>query len=87
MTRAYGFDMRVVRRLSVTLFLSLSWLAGAACAAHQKDRTVCPEYRDQRCVAGARCSMDHARGCRVCQCVPIDQPPEGAPDSNAQPPE
>jgi hypothetical protein len=79
------FDMRVQRRLSVVL-LSVLWLA-AGCAANKKDHTVCPEYREQRCVAGARCSMDHARGCRVCQCDPVDVPSEGPPDSNAHPPE
>jgi hypothetical protein len=79
--------MGVVRRLLVVLVLFSSSLAGGSCAHHQKDRTVCPEYRKLRCVAGTRCSMDHARGCRVCQCAPLDQPPEGPPDDNARPPE
>ena len=87
MVCGYGCDMRMVRMLLVVLVGCSSWLASASCAHHQKDRTVCPEYRELRCVAGTRCSMDQARGCRVCQCAPFDQPPEGPPDDNAQPPD
>jgi hypothetical protein len=79
--------MRVVRSLLVALVLVPCWLAGASCAHQQKDRTVCPEYRNMRCVAGSRCSMDHARGCRVCQCDALDQPAEHPPDDKALPPE
>ena len=41
-----------------------------ACASLQKDKTVCDEYRAMRCATTPECSMDHARGCRVCQCQP-----------------
>jgi hypothetical protein len=87
MGEAYGLAMGVARRLLVVLVLFPCWLAGASCAHQQKDRTVCPEYRNMRCVAGPRCSMDHARGCRVCQCDAFDQPSEHPPDDNALPPE
>ena len=43
-------------------------LALSACAFHQKDQTVCPEFRSIRCVGNVVCSMDRYRGCRVCQC-------------------
>ncbi|HYV44001.1 MAG TPA: hypothetical protein VFA20_04025 [Myxococcaceae bacterium] len=33
-----------------------------------KDRTLCPESRDQVCLTVPDCTMDEARGCRVCQC-------------------
>lgn len=52
--------------------LAVAMLA-AGCAwtkplAH--DLTVCPEYRDLRCLTAPDCSMDEKRGCRVCQCGP-----------------
>jgi hypothetical protein len=43
------------------------------CAHSQKkDSTICPEYRDQVCLAGQDCNMDQTRGCRVCQCTSFD---------------
>lgn len=57
------------------------------CANLAKDRTVCPEYRSLRCPAGESCSMDQGRGCRVCQCNPIDQmAPVTSPDQTQPPP-
>jgi hypothetical protein len=53
-------------------------LAAAACATLKKDQTVCPEYRDLRCLSAETCSYDKLRGCRVCACSPADAPP-GAP--------
>ncbi len=41
-----------------------------ACAHGKDDRTVCPEYRGQRCLAGQTCTLDKQRGCEVCQCAP-----------------
>lgn len=53
--------------MRVLLLLALAFLG---CAHTPKDKTICPEYRDLTCVAGgANCTMDEARGCRVCQCV------------------
>jgi hypothetical protein len=65
-------------------------LSLAGCAWSKKDTSVCAEYRDQHCVAGQSCSMDSTRGCRVCQCDPMDQqtgaPPRGiAPGDPSQP--
>jgi hypothetical protein len=62
-------------------------VALAGCASLAKDQTVCPEYRDLRCPAGASCSMDSGRGCRVCQCNAINTlGPVSAPDENVPPP-
>lgn len=71
--------MRPMRRLLLLALLT-------ACASLAKDESVCPEYRGLRCPAGATCSMDQARNCRVCQCNPIDKmtPPEN-PDLNLPP--
>ena len=58
----------------------------AGCATLAKDESVCPEFRNLRCPAGASCSMDQARGCRVCQCNPIDKmAPTDSPDINGPP--
>lgn len=53
------------------LLIALAGLA-AGCATLKNDRTVCPEYRELRCVAGADCSMDETRGCKVCQCASVE---------------
>jgi len=53
------------------LRLLLALLPLAACAHMQpltNDKTVCPEYRSLTCASAPECSMDSARGCRVCQC-------------------
>ena len=50
-------------------FLAAAWLL-CACAHAKDDRTVCPEYRGQRCLAGQTCTLDKQRGCEVCQCAP-----------------
>ncbi len=66
----------------VVLFL----LVAAGCATLANDQTVCPEYRNLRCPAGASCSMDQVRACRVCQCNPIDKmAPAAEPDTNLPP--
>jgi hypothetical protein len=71
--------MRAMRR-----FLWMLLLAG--CATLAKDESVCPEYRNLRCPNGATCSMDRTRGCRVCQCDPIDKmSPVTGPDTNLPP--
>jgi hypothetical protein len=74
----------------VKLALLVALLAAPACAHVQKDQTVCPEYRNIRCVGEARCSMDKQRGCKVCQCedMDMDSPPVGtSPDDQTRPPE
>jgi hypothetical protein len=74
-----------MRRALVALFL-LAGCALAGCATLAKDESVCPEYRDLRCPAGASCSMDQARGCRVCQCNAFDRmAPMTTPDTNLPP--
>jgi hypothetical protein len=55
-----------MRRLLVALVLV------AGCRYAKKDQSVCPEYRDMRCVAGVRCSWNRERGCKVCQCEDLD---------------
>jgi hypothetical protein len=56
------------------------------CATLRRDETVCPEYRDIRCLAGAECSVDNPRGCRVCRCNSIDAMSQDpvAPDVRAR---
>jgi hypothetical protein len=44
-----------------------------ACAHGKDDKTVCPEYRGQRCLAGQQCVMDKDRGCQVCRCEGVTQ--------------
>jgi hypothetical protein len=56
----------------------------AGCGHLHDSKTVCPEYRDIRCVAGVDCSYDRARGCEVCRCAPLPTsgallPPADAP--------
>jgi hypothetical protein len=46
----------------------------------KSDRTVCPEYRDLRCMTRVECSMNAARGCQVCQCSPSGAPTGIPPD-------
>lgn len=59
------------RRSALKRFLLLVALVVAgSCATLKGDQTVCPEYRDLRCATAPECSMDDARGCRVCQCSP-----------------
>ena len=51
-----------------------------ACAHGKDDKTVCPEYRGQRCLAGQQCVMDKDRGCQVCRCEGVVQTgPDGNP--------
>jgi hypothetical protein len=33
---------------------------------------VCPEYQDLRCASQVECSMEKERGCRVCECKPVN---------------
>jgi hypothetical protein len=67
--------------------LGAALLALAACATTAKDQTICPEYRTMVCPAGATCSMDTTRGCRVCQCNAINgTEPMSPPDTPGVPP-
>jgi hypothetical protein len=52
--------------------LLVAGLALAGCAHLKDSTTVCPEYRDLRCLTAPECSLDKARGCQVCRC---SQPP------------
>src|SRR5438132_224713 len=36
-----------------------------ACAHGKDDRTICPEYRGQRCLGAQTCALDKQRGCEV----------------------
>jgi hypothetical protein len=69
------------------LALILALVLGG-CASLANDQTVCAEYRNLRCPAGTTCSMDQTRGCRVCQCNPIDKlQTTQPPDTNYLPPQ
>ena len=50
-------------------------VASGCVTALQQQSTVCPEYRNIRCVTAPECSMAQQRGCQVCQC----RPPSGNP--------
>ncbi|BDG10593.1 hypothetical protein [Anaeromyxobacter paludicola] len=68
--------------------LALCLLALAGCATLRSDETVCPEYRDLRCLTAPECSLDRTRGCRVCQCRKVDAAPakeDGRLPSNLPP--
>ncbi len=68
------------------LLAAAAALALSGCASLKKDRTVCPEYRNLRCGTEPDCTMDQARGCRVCRCSPAEDlsvpPPETAQPPN-----
>jgi hypothetical protein len=61
---------------------------GAGCRTLHESGTVCPEYRDLRCLTPVECSMDRGRGCQVCACqrlpaageVPSGVPPDQRPE-------
>jgi hypothetical protein len=57
----------------------------AACATLKKDQTVCPEFRNLRCAGRTLCDMDHARGCRVCQCEDATTLGDPGPPENPTP--
>jgi hypothetical protein len=65
--------MPLARRLAIAGWLGLTLAGAAGCATLSNDTTVCPEYRSLHCLAGAECSMDNRRGCRVCQCNAADR--------------
>jgi hypothetical protein len=51
-----------------------------ACAHGKDDKTICPEYRAQHCLAGQECALDKERGCKVCHCEGVSQTgPDGNP--------
>ncbi|MDQ3265298.1 MAG: hypothetical protein M3Y59_16850 [Myxococcota bacterium] len=81
-----------MRNLVLSAFFLATTVAG--CSHLKNDRTVCPEYRDLRCVGAPECSMNQERGCRVCQCGSLDpdqsdpsgrQPDQRNPDPTAVP--
>jgi hypothetical protein len=49
-----------------------------------KDKTLCPESRDMVCLTAPDCTMDDARGCRVCRCSPAT-PAGTRPEDYGQP--
>lgn len=59
---------------------------GLSCSHFQstKDRTLCPESRELVCLTAPDCTMDEARGCRVCQCSPAT-PAGTRPEDYGQP--
>jgi hypothetical protein len=66
--------------------VTLRWLAAwallfcaGACAHGKDDQTICPEYREQRCLAGQECAMNQERGCKICLCKGTRTGPDGKP--------
>ncbi len=76
-----GAPIGVRSAQSIGLAMAVLVLALAGACAHGKDnRTICAEYRGQRCLAGQTCTMDKQRGCEVCQCRPAaNTGPDGNP--------
>ncbi len=64
--------------------VALAWLLGA-CATVRAGNTICPEYRDLRCLTGVECSMVAQRGCQACQCSPAYVPENALPQSGIPP--
>ena len=67
----------------------LCLLVLTGCQQVKKDGTVCPEYRDIRCVGGAKCSMNKERGCKVCVCEDMldGRNNQQNPDDTTRPPD
>jgi hypothetical protein len=68
-------------------------VAGSGCRQVKDDQTVCPEYRDVRCVGDVRCTLDKDRGCKVCRCEALNadtvsepQPDDASRDPSQPPP-
>jgi len=71
----------------VRALLALAAAAATLSCAHFRstnDRTLCPESRELVCLTAPDCSMDEARGCRVCQCS-SGVPAGGRPEDYGQP--
>jgi hypothetical protein len=70
--------------------MRLAWLFMAlllgSCASMQKDQTVCPEFRNIRCMGRTQCDMDQSRGCRVCKCEDATTLSDPGPPENPTPP-
>jgi hypothetical protein len=66
------------RRARLGAALALALLSG--CAHFVNDTSVCPESRDLHCLTPPECSLDDARGCRICQCSPAGFVPPPSPD-------
>ncbi|HTT71014.1 MAG TPA: hypothetical protein VMG32_07290 [Anaeromyxobacteraceae bacterium] len=70
------------------LALGVALAALGGCAPLRSSETVCPEYRDLRCLTRVECSMDRGRGCEVCRCerlpasgdLPSGVPPDRRPE-------
>ena len=69
-------------RTAIALFAAF---ALGACATLRNDKTICPEYRNLRCMTAPECSMDAKRGCQVCSCSPATVGPDRAPPSGLPP--
>lgn len=67
--------------------LLLAAVASALACSHwkqSKDKTLCAESRELVCLTTLDCTMDEARGCRVCHCSAA-QPAGGRPEDYGQP--
>lgn len=73
-------------RRAFLLALALATGPLVGCASLKNDKTVCPEYRELRCMAAPDCSLDQSRGCRVCRCdYDLAHPPNTADQSRPTP--
>jgi len=70
--------MRVLLLVAAAAALSCSHVRAS------KDKTLCAESRELVCLTTLDCTMDEARGCRVCQCS-AGQPAGSRPEDYGQP--
>jgi hypothetical protein len=73
------------RRLALAALLAA--LGACRHAFPPGSTTVCPEYRELRCLSAPECSFDRARGCEVCRCSGQDVRPDQAAPPSAVPPD
>lgn len=76
-----------VRNVTLGALVALVLFGLVGCAASLKnDSTICEEYRSLRCITAPECSMDQRRGCRVCQCSPVNRQNPVPPDRRSDQP-
>jgi hypothetical protein len=71
---------RIGRAVVAALVLS-------ACASLQRDISVCPEYRELRCVGETVCASDPGRSCKVCRCRGFLDPKQDPVPDESRPPD
>ena len=71
--------------MTVRALLFAAAAAALSCSHFQStsDRTLCPESREMVCLTALNCTLDEARGCRVCQCSTATMP-GGRPEDSGR---